>query len=260
MKQTLCLGFSFLTLVIVFSSCQKKDGDYWQSNVAPTSASKIIAYVEESSILGAVSKDSLNITYDNMNRMSSAISALTPVNFSFNYNYTNGYFMDLQMGTSFVKDRVLLNANSLVDSSIQYNETNDTITTRWFYNANKKLIEEKINHYSTATGSVLYQRFTYTYDTDGNATEIIEWDNLGFKEKTETITYTAFNGTNHKAFNSMFFAALSNKLMATKTTIYNGSGITINQTYTYNFDSQNRLIKETATTVGYGTIIRKYYY
>ena len=61
-----------------------------------------------------------------------------------------------------------LNSNSFVDSTFQYNDTNDSTTEEYIYNSSNQLITLKEYDYSLLTGSVLSNTTNYKYDSKGN--------------------------------------------------------------------------------------------
>lgn len=260
-----------LTITILLTSCQKKAGDFWvtpTSNPSPNpnpnpnpTSSKLRAYVEESTIPGFTSKDSFLLTYDSNDRLLTAISAISALGFTFNYNFTNGYSMELLTGGGgFIRDRVLLNSNLLVDTSLQYNDTQDTTTFKWIYNANKQLIEERTYYYTYSTGAVLSNRLIHIYDTQGNVIQITEYNGSGTKTSTETYTYTALNGNSFSPPISKYYPIMNTKLAATKTVVDAFTNIPISINFTYKFDNQNRLIEEVGTIPGVGAAIKKFYF
>lgn len=265
MKGKLRVGFSFFVLLIVFSSCQKVAGDYWASNnPSPTPtpvANRIVAYVEETNIIGMMANDSFLLTYDNMNRLTRMRSAISGLGTVYNYNHSNGFSFEITTSaTGYIRDRILVNSNGLVDTSWQYDDNADTTTFKWVYNANKQLIEERNYGYKALTGASLNERLVYNYNAQGNLNEIIEYDKTGIVLSRETYTYTMFNGNYFNPLISNFYPVMSTKLPATRTILTTGVVIPINLVYTYVFDSQNRLIKSTGTVAGFGSEVKKYYY
>ena len=94
----------------------------------------------------------------------------------FEYGYTTGGItLDLfESNTLSIHEMFFMNSNSQVDSTFQYNNTQDSMSERYIYNSSKQLIKLIEYDYSKA-GSTVGNITNYTYDGRGNV--ITEADN-----------------------------------------------------------------------------------
>lgn len=136
----------------------------------------------------------------------------------------------------------------MVDSTFQYNDTNDTTTEKYFYNSNNQLI--KLNEYDYYSSPILYNTTSYTYDNNGNLTKTTDTNN-------EVDTYEYY--TDLVNVIPVIFPGTGNtkKLNLVKTHTVTSNGYPVgSSTATYTFDSSNRIstIVETADD---GTVLTK---
>ena len=85
--------------------------------------------------------------------------------FQFAYATDDTYSMDLYTygALSIFDEKYWVNSASLMDSTFQYNDTQDTSTEKYIYNADKQLAQLKEYDYSNAV-SVLANTTSYTYE------------------------------------------------------------------------------------------------
>lgn len=239
-----------LFISIVFISCQKEVKDILPATTVSTS--KVKTYTEDVTSPGGHSVITFNLAYDANDRPVSMISA-TSAGDKFLYQYATGsYTMDLfNSNVLSIHEIFYTNSNSLVDSTLQYNDTHDTTTEKYLYNNAGQLIAVKHYDYSRATGSVLFNTDNYTYDSNGNVAKFT--DNNGI---TSFGYYT--NLVNNLSFGPPYFP-LSKNLV--KTTIFNSGGtpITLNHTYTF-FDTNNRITTEKVIYDSGEIVIKTYTY
>ncbi|MEO6453732.1 MAG: hypothetical protein ABIN97_06675 [Ginsengibacter sp.] len=255
MKFILTLLISFLSLL--FFSCQKE----FSATIDPTkvdttgttpSSNKIKTYTEDITAGGLHVVVTFNVAYDASDRVISLTSASSPGDkFLYTYNSNNTIELDLYNSNVItIHEIFFLNSSSLLDSTFQYNDTQDTSTEKYIYNASKQLIQVNQYDYTTATGSVLDDVLNYTYDAMGNV----------IKEQSTftTTTFDYYDTIN----NLLLFPYLSIKpthLIKTTKITNSGTMNTINHTYT--FDNKNRVISEKQEVAGSSeVVIRSYTY
>ncbi len=236
-----------LVLIVLFSSCQKEPTD---DNPASPSA-KVKTYTEDVTAGGQHTVTVFNLAYDANDRVISLVSASSPGD-KFVYQYaTASYTLDIFNSNMLsIHEVFFLNGNSLVDSTFQYNDTNDSSTEKYIYNSSKQLITVKEYEYSQLTGSILYNTSNYEYDGNGNVIRVTD--------DISTITYEYYTSLlNPLSFLSPYLPVNKN-LVKTTSADYGGSTIVLSHTYT--FDSSNRLSTETIMADSGEVAIKTYTY
>jgi hypothetical protein len=245
MKITTLVIAGFLILSIV--SCKKENNN---SNNSSSGQPKV--YIEESRsspVYGNI-KAVYNLTYDGDGRILSLISTSPALKFVYQYNSNNTFTMDLYTNNTLdIHELLFIGPSSFVDSTFQYNNTNDTSAEKYFYNSAKQIQEKREYDYSSVFGSTLTNNEFYTYDNDGNA--ISQTDNNG----TYTFTYT--NLPNKITLGSVYFPT-TKYLPDTQT--YTSGSTTISATHRYSFDNSQRLIADSAFESIGDTVIKSYTY
>lgn len=192
--------------------------------------------------------ETYNISYDAQSRITLMQSTSNAGN-KFVYSYkASSYSITLYISNMLSNyGEYFLAANKTIDSSLQYNDSKDTTTEKYSYNA-KGQIEKVLQYeYSTAKGSVLYDIFLYTYDAKGNITKE--------ERSMSTTTYTYYDDLK-TPFNFLVPYHTTNPNLP-KTETNNG----IAMTYKYTFDSKGRLVQTEGTSnVGEMVEITKYTY
>ena len=234
MKSTLLLAALLGSLF--FISCNK-------NNNTPASSSLPKTYTEDvrSSVLNSLTV--YNLSYDTKGRLTSlaAIPEPSVVKFIYQYTAANSLTMDLYTSNTWNVHEILwLNASSSLDSTFQYNNTNDTTTEKYLYNSAMQLMHVK-NYFYHYTGAVLDHTTDYTYDNSGNPTT--ESDNLG--NSTSYTYYT--NLLNNFSMGKLFFPQPKYFI---KTATISSGGSVMTTTHFYSFDNSNRLVKDSASTSG----------
>lgn len=244
-KNFIC--FTIIASLILFSSCQKEvDGD---PDVVVTD--KVKTYTEEviSDDLGNFTV-TFNLSYDANDRITAMTSSTDPGSkFAFTYK-TGSYSMDLyDSGVWEIHEDYFLNGNSLVDSAFQYNNTEDTSTTKYVYNGNSQLVKMYQYEYSHVTGPELWNIINYTYDAGGNLVSTL--DTYNYAE-----TYEYYPDLVYAMPAITPFANLRKQRLLKKYTLsINGSPVG-SASYTYTFDNKNRLSTQRAEDTD-GNIVTK---
>jgi hypothetical protein len=216
---------------LLFNSCKKSSDNPGAASSMPKTYTETIT----SSVLGN-SSTTYNLTYDANNRIISLASASSAGSkFTYQYNTNNTYTMDLYNSNVLsIHEIFIINNLSFVDSTFQYNDTHDSTTEKYYYNAARQLVKVNEYDYSKASGAHLTNTHNYTYDNAGNV--ILDVDNNSSRAYTY---YTDLKNT--LSLGQTYFPQTVN---LAKTTTYTSGGnkVTVNQAYT--FDSSNRLTSE----------------
>jgi hypothetical protein len=239
----LCIIF----IALIFSSCRKESSTINSG----TPASKVKTYTEDVTSWGVHSVITFNLIYDANDRLISMISA-TSSGDRFEFQYSNGtYTTDLyNSNTLSIHELFFINSNSLLDSTFQYNDTDDSMTEKYLYNSAKQLITLKEYDYSLVTGSELFNTEDYVYDSNGNVIKI-----TGNSSVTTYDYYTDL--VNNLVLGTSYLPVNKNLV---KTTTVNSGGIPVTLNHTYTFDSGNRIITEKIIADSDEIVIKTYTY
>ncbi len=237
-----------ITIVFTSNSCQKGiTGD----DPALPASNKIKTYTEDVTSGGTRNVVTFNVGYDANDRIISLISAATPGD-RFEFKYSNGnYTLDIYGSNQLTIHEVFfLNSNSMVDSTFQYNDTNDSLTEKYIYNASRQLTMVKSYEYSKAIGSVLDNVENYTYDNGGNIIKLA--DNYS------VTTYDYYTNLPGNVVSLSPYLPVPKNFVKTTTNVNGGTTVTLNHTYT--FDAINRLSTEKIVYDAGEVVIKSYTY
>lgn len=192
-----------------------------------------------------------NLTYDNKGRLTSLAATPEPAIVKFLYQYPDEktVIMDLySSGQLSIHEKFWLNSFSHVDSTLQYDDSQDTSTEKYFYDPNHLLTKYNTYDYAGSV-STLSNQTQYTYDNNGDA--LTETDYSGTKNYTyyTDLPYTLTTGQSYLTVPKYFI----------KTTSSNSSGTLLTATHYYKFDGSNRLIQDSAYVTGADAILVKTY-
>jgi hypothetical protein len=195
----------------------------------------------------------LSLSYDGNGRLIAMISTANPGDkIIYQYDTDNTFTLDQYNSNQLsIHDLFWIGTNDLVDSSLQYNDTQDTSTTKYVYNASGQMVQQREYDYSTASGPLPYDVYNYTYDNNGNVVSETDY--------YSSITYDYYSDLPAPSFSldKIYFPQPKN-LPKTMTTTSGGTTSTI--THTYAFDSQNRLTTDSAVADDGGTDVKTYTY
>ena len=221
--------------VFVFTSCQKEYID--EHPVAPATSSKVKTYSEDVVSGGNHTSATFNLSYDSDNKLISMTSAASAGD-RFEYHYSGDtYTMDLyNSNTLSIHEEFYLNSSQLIDSTFQFNDTGDSTTEKYSYNASKQIISVKQYDYSES-GTELWNTEHYTYDNRGNIIKVID----DYAE----VSYDYYPDlVNNLVFGVPYLPV--NKDLVKTTTFVDGDTIILHHVYT--FDAANRISIEKITS------------
>jgi hypothetical protein len=228
-------NLAFFTLALcLMASCKKNGGTGSSGN-----SNKLKQYIESEQAGGINYTDTFAVTYDNDNR----ITSLAAPNLKFLYTYQSKSFtLDLYENSALsIHEVSYLNGSSYVDSTFQYDDTNDTTTEGFIFNGAQ--LTSMITYSYSSYGTSVDSRDDYTYDNNGDVTKDTQTDGQGNVNMITTYTYTTdpLNVTINPAY-----SAQQSKYLPATQTLTDGSGNHLGTiTYTYVFDGSKRLTKET---------------
>ena len=239
-----------IIVLVALASCQKEYSTEDTAGDTPTPSIRVKTYTEDLTSGGTHTVTTFDLSYDNSNRLISMISE-TNAGDKFVFNYGSGsYTGDIFNSNALsIHEVFFLNSNLFVDSTFQYNDTNDSTTEKYIYNGAKQLVTFKEYDYSLLTGSVLSNTTNYKYDSNGN--QISATDDY-------SVTLYDYTGlANTIVIGAPYFFVNKNLV---KTTTYSFGVSTIILNHTYTFDGNNRLSTETITNGSTYTLIKTYTY
>lgn len=253
------IQYTLLAASVVFFllvSCQKEANR--ETNPTGNNTGRVKSYTEAvtSSILGN-STTTYNLSYDEKGRMISMVSASSPGDkFVYAFPSATKFTMDLYNGGSLsIHEDFYLTADTLVDSTFQYNHTRDSSTEKYTYNAARQLVSFKQYEYSRITGAVLYNTTTFTYDASGNVLKAEATDgSVHMYEYYPDLSYAM----------PVVFGPLtshsSKKMNLVKKHTFSSGLLDESAQYTYTFDSKNRISTEKMVISDGGTVVKTYTY
>lgn len=251
MKWKTLIAPAILFALYSLSSC-KKDS----SNNAPNNPNKLKMYIEDATNTPLNEIDTFNITYDGQNRITSLYSSTIKTVYASNSN--NSFTLDLYTYGAFnIHEVAFINSSLLVDSTFQYNNTNDSTTEGYVYSG-KTLLRKTTYDYSKSTGAQIDTQDDYTYDNNGNMIKDIQSDGFGDVNTISTFTYG--NQLLNFSTSPIYFPVQSKNLPATQTQTDGGGNLIATVTYSYVFDSAGRVTKETDAVDNGESVVKTYVY
>jgi hypothetical protein len=219
-------------IALGFASCQKEIST--DNGNTPTS-SKIKTYTEDVTSGSGHSVITFNLAYDSNDRLISMVSAASSGD-RFEFQYSNGSFTsDLYNSNALsIHEVFFINRNSLLDSTFQYNDTNDSSTEKYLYNSAMQLTTLKEYDYSLVTGPLLFNTENYVYDSNGNV--------IKMTDNSSVTTYDYYTNLVNNLVLLPDYLPVNKNLVKTTTSNLGGTTTTLNHTYT--FDSNNRISTE----------------
>jgi hypothetical protein len=251
MKLKTLIAPAILFTLFSLSACKKSN-----TNSTPNNPNKLKLYIEDGTNSPLNIIDTFTVSYDAENR----ITALTSPNLGsvYTYNSNKSFTLDLYNNSVLsIHEILFLNSQSLVDSTFQYDDTNDTTTEKYIYNG--KLLTRLTDYIYSASGSQIDTQDDYAYDNNGNRITDTQSDGFGGVNTISTFTYT--NKILNFALQPIYYPTTSMNLPASQTQTDGSGNILAAVTYAFNFDSSGRVVKEkdTDTINGY-TYVKTYVY
>lgn len=253
------MKFNRLTLslpffaVLLFSSCKKNDvNENGNSN-------RVKTYIEDASATPYRKIDTFNLSYDGQGRIISMTAQSSGGSFTYQYNPGN-IVMDIKNGSYLIiRQYTYLNSNQLVDSSFQFNDTNDSTAEKYLYDATGTITSRR--EYS-GTGMPFSSTTFHQYDAAGNLVMDIDTDAAGDTVARKRYDHSTALNTNYFQSNLQPYLPRLHKNLVSRETNLSPDG-TIEYSYadhTYSFDDQNRVVTETVTDSYGNVVVKKYTY
>ena len=247
-----------IAVLAMFPSCQKAfDFSMIPSDPATGTPSgsqfyKVKTYTEDYAALSGHTIITYNLSYDSKDRIKSLISTSNEGDkFVYNYDSANTFTVDIYNSNKVsIHSIYFINSLSLVDSSLQYNDTRDTTTEKYFYNSEKQLVRRNMYAFGEEVGSVIETTHSFSYDGNGNM----------LKDSTNgnVISYDYYlDLPNSLTFNQPYSTANKN-LVKTTTSVQGGETYILNHTYT--FDDLKRLTSEKVVGNNGEVVVKRYTY
>jgi|SRR5450755_3956115 hypothetical protein len=231
--------------VISLFSCKKGN------DANPSTVSLPKTYTEDLRSVAISSLTTYNLSYDSKSRLISMTSIPEPSFLKFIYQYPTDNTVTLDMynsGQLSIHENFWLNSFSSLDSTFQYDDSDDTTTEKYYYDGNHLLTE--VNNYDYI-GSVptLTNQTQYTYDNTG--------DPLTQADYSGTTSFTYYSNLPYTLTIGQPYIKTPKYFIKTTTATSNGTPATA--THFYVFDSSNRLIQDSANISGINAILVKTY-
>ncbi|MBC7423572.1 MAG: hypothetical protein H7334_08990 [Ferruginibacter sp.] len=253
--KTLQTFFAIACMAALLASCQK---DISKQAGRPVVNSKVKTYTEDvTSTLAGHVVNTFNVLYDGSNRLTSLVSATNAGDkFIYNYVSANKYTFDI-FSSSMVTlhEDFYINGSAFLDSTFQYNDTNDTTGEKYIYNGTNQVTTMKEYDYRNAA-SILTNTISYTYNTDGDLLTATGTDsNIDNYEYYTDSSYVTpliigpLNSNSTKKFH-----------LIKKYTLISNNTVVGSAMYTYTFDASNRISTEKQSYNGERIVLKTYTY
>lgn len=249
MLSTLKVSALSLVVVLVLNTSCKKD----KATGSP-GRQKLKSYTEDITAVGIGHVvETFNVNYDGQDRITSIVSTTKPGH-RLEYNYLNNDKFTFEQ----IEDhKVMLHCDYFingeigkVDSLYQYNIRKDTISFKYFYNSDNKILKQKEYLITYHLPPVWYNTIDYIYDGKGTLTKKQEsFSEISYQYDAEykntTLTQPGYIPTQ--------------ELLPTHT--YNTRfSVTTSTEHSYTYDDKGRLTSERAASNDGRIIIRTYTY
>jgi hypothetical protein len=248
MRQRILLTVS--AAICLLTSCKKNNDSGNNGNFVHPQI-----YVEEVKVGPSDQIDSFALSYDGNGRLVSLVGTNEKVTYTYaaNGNFTLDLF---QNGVQTLHENAYINAALLLDSTFQYNDTQDTTTEKYHYNGS--YLTTTMTYDYSGGHPVLDSRDTYTYDNNGNVIKDVNDDGSGNINMTTVYSYT---DTPMQFSVNVSAVPVYSKFLPAALTVTDGSGaMSLQVAYTYEFDNSKRLTKQTATASNGEIAIKTYIY
>lgn len=235
-------------LVIINVSCKKE-------SAGSNAPHKLKSYTEDITAVGIGHVvETFNISYDDQDRITSVVSATKPGN-RLVYQYINNnefIFEKIEDHKVTAHSACFINSSlSLIDSTYEYNNRKDTVSMKYLYDSENRIVKQKeYLHSYLIKAPVWVNTLNYHYDLNGRLTK--KTDNYS----EATYRYDAEHENTVQI--EPFYFPVQQKLPTHTYTIRWGTLITIE--HSYSFDEHKRLISEKAVSSDGRINVKSYTY
>lgn len=240
---------SLVILIIVLTASCKKD------STGSNAPQKLKTYTEDITAVGIGHVvETFNINYDEQDRITSLVSSTKPGHrLEYQYIKNNHFiFEKIEDNKVILHSSYFINDNlSLVDSFYQYNNRNDTISMKFLYDGENRIVMKKeYIHSYLMPAPVWVNTIKYQYDLNGTLTKLTD----SYSETTYRYDAEHKNTVQIEPF---YFPVQQKLPTHTYTTRW---GILITIEHSYSFDDHKRLISEKAVSSDGRVTVKSYTY
>lgn len=242
MRKRIHLIALFLSAILI-SSCSKEKSPVKDDQ-------RVKNYTEEISTSGGSYSITYNLSYDDEKRITGITPAVTNGGrIAFTYHSKDKISMDLYNAREVEIHQDIFLRNSLLDSTVQYNNSKDTMSEKYFYNTTNQLTGKA--EYEHASGrAYLVNSIQYNYDAAGNMIKSNDRDG-----NVETFTYYS-DLVYAMPVIAPYFNQLGKTQLIKSYQLSRGVSVLRNSVTTYTFDSKDR-IETVVETTSDGTVLSK---
>jgi hypothetical protein len=235
-------------LIVINASCKKE-------SAGSNAPHKLKTYTEDITAVGIGHvSETFNISYDNQDRITSIVSSTIPGHrLEYQYKNTNEFtFEKIEDNKVTLHSAYFINSSlSLVDSFYQYNNRKDTVSMKYLYDSENRLVKQKeYLHSYLIDAPVWVNTVNYQYDLKGKLTKKAD----SYSEITYRYDTIHENTVQIEPF---YFPVQQQLPTHTYTTRW---GILVTTEHSYSFDDHQRLISEKAVSSDGRVTIKTYTY
>ena len=243
---------SALSLVIslfVFNTACKKE-----SAGGVSGPQKLTTYTEDITAVGighVVEK--FNVSYDGQGRITGIVSVNKPGHrYVYQYLNNNAFTFEHIEDNKVTKHRdYFINGEvGMVDSVFQYNNQKDTISFKYFYDSDNRIVKQKEYMHSYLVPTFVYNTINYFYDIKGTLTKVTESSaETTYRYDAEFLNTARIEPDYIPAQEKLPTHTYSNRFNTTKTI-----------EHSYTFDDKKRLTSEKAVASDGRVTVKSYTY
>jgi hypothetical protein len=245
--KTTTLSLVISLIIILTASCKKES--------AGSASHKLNTYTEDVTAVGIGHVvETFNISYDEQDRITSVVSATKP-----GHRWEYQYLKEDKFSFDKIEDnKVTLHTScfintslSKIDSTYEYNNRNDTVSMKYLYDSENRIVKQKeyIHSYLIPT-PVWVNTINYQYDLKGTLTKKTDsYSEISYRYDTENENTVQIEP---------FFFPVQQKLPTHTYTTRWGTLTTIE--HSYSFDDHKRLTSEKAVSSDGRVTVKSYTY
>ena len=245
--KTSTLSLVISLIIILSASCKKESAD--------NATHKLKTYTEDVTAVGIGHVvETFNINYDEEDRITSVVSA-TKSGHRWEYQYLKEdkfSFDKIEDNKVTVHTSCFINTSlSLIDSTYEYNNRNDTVSMKYLYdNENRIVMQKEYIHSYLIPTPVWVNTIKYQYDLNGTLTKKTDsYSEISYRYDAENENTVQIEP---------FFFPVQHKLPTHTYTTRWGLLTTIEHSYSY--DDHKRLISEKAISSDGRVTVKSYTY